>query len=183
MTYRTLVSSIALAAVATVAALTAITAVPTSAGAQNAEEWKIDTLPAKDGGAPATLLELRGDYGVDPWPDPFFPILAVKCAGSATSVFVVTGGPTQPNAGNEAESSVFYHLDNQPRKNAVWARSTSADTLTAPDGAAMLHELIGVKRFRFGFTLDHGDRTIFQFTPTGLDAALAKVPGACSSPD
>jgi len=177
MTHRALVSSFALAAVAALSALTAIT---TSAGAQTAQKWKVETLPSKDGGAPATVLEIRGDYGVDPWPDPFYPVLAVKCAGNATSVFVVTGGPPQPKAGTEDQFSVFYHLDNHPRKDEVWTQLKS-DTLVAPDGAALLHDFAEAKRFRFGFTLDHGDRTIYQFTLTGFSAALAKVPGACAA--
>ncbi len=161
--------------------LCALASTAARAGAQAAGVWKIDSLRGKAEAGHTAILTIHSEEPIDGWPGGFVPTLGIKCVDHVRSIFVVTGLPTMPQAGESHHFSILYRLNDNPRVDELWGQATTSDTLVASDPAALAQKLLKYERLRFGFTPDHSSRMILEFPLAGLDKAMTKVPAQCGS--
>ena len=106
------------------------------------------------------------------------PILAVRCIGTQTEVFVVLHSAASiENAGDT--HTVRVGLDGEPDVEEQWLDSSDKQALFAPDGKALADRMASSRRLRFAFKPFNALPAAVEFDVHGFDEPLAAMSKVC----
>ena len=143
---------------------------PTWAGARRTS-WAPD-------GSKTITFTLTSTRDLPVWMSFARPMLVVRCLYRATEVFVVLD--TSASFEDDADRrTVRVQWDDDAERVQQWAVSESGKELFAPDGIAVVRQMAGASRLRFGFTPFNAQPVTAEFAVEGFDQRADLVASTC----
>lgn len=148
-------------------------------GSAPAAKWTGSKKPgwATDGSRTITF-ELAAESYVPVWMKRVRPVLAVRCLGGSTEVFVVTDSAASFE-GNTGRHTVRVGFDGGADVEQQWTDSSDYQSLFAPDGEALARRIARSKRMRFEFTPYSAAPVAADFDVRGFDQFIDSVAKVC----
>lgn len=148
-------------------------------GSPPAAKWTGSKKPgwATDGSRTVTF-ELAAESYVPVWMKRVRPVLAVRCLGGSTEVFVITDSAASVE-GNTGRHTVRVGFDGGTDVEQHWTDSSDYQSLFAPDGEALARQIARSKRMRFEFTPYSAAPVVADFEVRGFDQLVDSVAKVC----
>jgi hypothetical protein len=154
---------------------------PTPAELEEAPDWIVPRAPGHTiDGSQLFTLQLDALRGFTVGGQHIRPVLAVRCMGRQTEVFVSLGTSASLEAGEG--HTVTIRFDQEPAATERWESSSTYQELFAPDGVALARRLARTGILQFGFTPYNSPPVAVQFIVQGLDQHIANVSRLCRWP-
>jgi len=109
------------------------------------------------------------------------PVLAVRCLGRQTEVFVITDSAMSIEPTPDRHT-VHVSFDGGAEAEERWLDSDAKKELFAPDGVALAHHLASARTMRFGFTPYSASPVVVDFDVHGFAGLLEPVGRTCGWP-
>jgi hypothetical protein len=132
-------------------------------------------------GSRIVSFELEAENDVRVWMKHVRPVLAVRCLGRHTEVFVITDSAMSIEPTPD-QHTVHVSFDGGAEAEERWLDSDAKRELFAPDGVALARQLASAHTMRFGFTPYNGSAAVVEFDVRGLAGLLEPVARTCGSP-
>ena len=148
-------------------------------GRPAAPKWTGSKQPgwATDGSR-TIAFELAAESHVPVWMKRVRPVLAVRCLGGATEVFVVTQSAASVED-DKGSHTVRVGFDAGADVEQQWTDSTDYQSLFAPDGEALARQIARSTWMRFEFTPYSAAPVVADFDVRGFDRFVDSVAKVC----
>jgi hypothetical protein len=132
-------------------------------------------------GSKIVSFELEAENDVRVWMKHVRPVLAVRCLGRQTEVFVITDSAMSIEPTPDRHT-VHVSFDGGAEAEERWLDSDAKKELFAPDGVALAHQLASARTMRFGFTPYSASPVVVDFDVHGFAGLLEPVARTCGWP-
>ena len=132
-------------------------------------------------GSKIVSFELEAENDVRVWMKHVRPVLAVRCLGRQTEVFVITDSAMSIEPTPDRHT-VHVSFDGGADAEERWLDSDAKKELFAPDGVALAHHLASARTMRFGFTPYSASPVVVDFDVHGFAGLLEPVGRTCGWP-
>ena len=132
-------------------------------------------------GSRIVSFELEAENDVRVWMKHVRPVLAVRCLGRQTEVFVITDSAMSIEPTPD-QHTVHVSFDGGAEGEERWLDSDAKKELFAPDGVALAHQLASAHTMRFGFTPYSASPVVVDFDVHGFADLLEPVARTCGWP-
>jgi len=132
-------------------------------------------------GSKIVSFELEAENDVRVWMKHVRPVLAVRCLGRQTEVFVITDSAMSIEPIPDRHT-VHVSFDGGAEAEERWLDSDAKKELFAPDGVALAHHLASARTMRFGFTPYSASPVVVDFDVHGFAGLLEPVARTCGWP-
>ena len=132
-------------------------------------------------GSKIVSFELEAENDVRVWMKHVRPVLAVRCLGRQTEVFVITDSAMSIEPTPDRHT-VHVSFDGGADAEERWLDSDAKKELFAPDGVALAHQLASARTMRFGFTPYSASPVVVDFDVHGFAGLLEPVARTCGWP-
>jgi hypothetical protein len=132
-------------------------------------------------GSRIVSFELEAENDVRVWMKHVRPVLAVRCLGRQTQVFVITDSAMSIEPTPD-QHTVHVSFDGGAEGEERWLDSDAKKELFAPDSVALAHQLASAHTMRFGFTPYSASPVVVDFDVRGFAELLEPVARTCGWP-
>jgi Type VI secretion system VasI, EvfG, VC_A0118 len=126
----------------------------------------------------SAAFESQAIQPVAVWMKQVRPTLVVRCMDKRTDVFVYTDSAARIEEQDE-NHTVRVAFDDGAGTHERWPDSVEHDALFAPDGRAMVRQLLGARQMRFTFSPHNAAPVTSTFDVAGLGELLTPIAKRC----
>ena len=142
-------------------------------------QWMARPLRTGRGRVTGIIFELAANEDVAVARRRVLPVLSVRCEAGPPEVFILTHTAASFES-YPRQHTVEVAFDAAPAVQQMWEDSVSHDALFAPNGRALLREIVGAKTMDLRFTPFNAQPVIVHFNVQGLAAPLKSAASRCA---